>query len=269
MVLAAALGAQPELSGAEGEGARGKARPPQADPDFRPSLGTSRYLFELNGLNIGTGWISTERDGELYRIRYEAGTNGRIDYLYKARYRGEGLVEADSLKPVRAELYQRVRSKTKETVMVFGEGGRITTTEKKTREGEEPESEVEATQAEGFALDPLSAVFLLQGTQWREGKEKTFEVHTGKARYETRFTCEGQAEVEAAGDRRLAWVIAQTSRKLEEKPEEEPRQENPVLRVYVAAEGRPDILRIETTRRVGRITLTLDQFEPAREDASP
>jgi hypothetical protein len=48
-------------------------------------------------LDIGTGWISMLRDGNLYKIRYEAKTNEKVDYVYKARYKGEGIMETDPL----------------------------------------------------------------------------------------------------------------------------------------------------------------------------
>jgi hypothetical protein len=267
MVLAVIFNASPALNGAgEGEAARG-SRAPRLEPDFRPRPGTSHYLFELNGVNIGTGWISTQKEGELYKIRYQARTNRRVDRLYKARYTGEGIMEADPLKPLRAELHQRVKSKTKETNIYFEDNGRIITTETKTEEGEEPENEVRETRAEGIVLDPFSAVLLLQGIDWELGKEKVFEVYTGNARYETRFTCVGEADVESAGTQRTAWVITHVSRKLDEEQEEQPEQKRPGLRIYVSAEGNPDVLKVETTRKVGKVTLTLDRFDPAPKQA--
>jgi hypothetical protein len=256
------------LNGAEGRDTTRVSPAPQLDPRFRPHLGTSHYLFELNGVNIGTGWISIQREGDLYKIRYEARTNKKVDRLYKARYNGEGIMEDDPLEPVRAQLHQRVRSKTKDTTIYFEDNGRIITTETKAEKGKEPENEVWETSVEGIVLDPLSAAFLLQGIDWEPGKEKVFEVYTGKARYETRFTCVGEADLENSGVTRSAWVITHVSRNLDEKPEEKPEKQNPGLRIYVSAEGYHDVLKVETTRKIGHITLTLDRFEPAQDQAS-
>jgi len=85
------------LNGAEERETTRGPTPLQLDPHFKPHLGTSYYTFELNGLDIGTGWISMLRDGNLYKIRYEAKTNEKVDYVYKARYKGEGIMETDPL----------------------------------------------------------------------------------------------------------------------------------------------------------------------------
>ena len=218
-------------------------------------------------MDIGTGWISMLRDGNLYKIRYEAKTNEKVDYVYKARYKGEGIMETDPLKPVSAILHQRVRSKTKEITIYFEENGTIITTETKTEEGEEPESKVRKTRADGLTIDPLSAVFLMQGIKWELGKEKVLEVYTGKAHYETRFTCVDEAQLENSGIKRNAWVINQVSRNLDKEPEEQP-EKDPWLKIYVSANGYPDVLKVETTRKIGQLTFTLDRFEPEAERAS-
>jgi hypothetical protein len=268
MVSALIFGKALPPDAAYGKDAGGGPRAPKVNPHFRPHLGTSSYLFELNGVNIGTGRLSLKRDGDVYRIAYEARTNGKFDHLYKARYRGEGIIESATLAPVRAELHQRVRSKTKDTAMYFESDGRIVTTETKAEKGEEPESEVRETRAGNHSLDPLSAVFLLQGTDWEPGMEKVIDVYTGKARYQMRFTCVDKAEVESAGRKRAAWVITEVSRKLDEKQEEKKENQNPGLRIYVSAEGYPDVLKVETTRKIGHLTLTLVGFEPAPDQAS-
>jgi hypothetical protein len=266
--LAVIFGGSPLWNRAkEGESARDSSAR-QHTPRFMPHLGTAHYLFELNGMDIGTGKISLYRSGNFFKIYYEARTNKKVDRLYKARYKGEGIMEIHPLKPVRAELFQRVKSKTKETTIYFEENGRIITTETKTEAGKEPENEVREARSDGSVLDPLSAVFLLQGIDWVLGKELVLEVYTGKARYETRFTCVGEVTLESSGKEKAAWIINQVSRNLDEKQEDRPEKSNPGLRIYVSAEGYPDVLRVETTRRIGHLTLTLDRFEPASGQAS-
>ncbi|HNY66441.1 MAG TPA: DUF3108 domain-containing protein [Deltaproteobacteria bacterium] len=265
VVVLTALMVSPSLTGGA-EGRRAGQNATDLDPDFRPHLGTSHYLFELNGINVGTGWITLERDGDRYRMSYEARTNSRIDRLYRARYRGEGVMETDPLKPLKARLHQHVRSKTKDIAISFdGKKGRIITTETQIEEGEEPEREVRETRAGGTVLDPFSTVLLLQGVDWELGKEKVFEVYTGSNHYEARFTCVDKTDLGDGDDPMPAWVITGQSRKLDEDPDEDRGKESPSVRIYVAAEGYPDVLRVETTRRIGRITLTLVEFEPARE----
>jgi hypothetical protein len=256
------------LSGTEGiETIKGSGAL-QLDPHFKPHLGTSYYVFELNGVNIGTGSISMQREGDLYKIRYEARTNDKVDHIFKARYGGEGIMAIHPFKPLRTELQQRVRSKTKQTIIYYEENGRIITTETKTEKGEEPRNRVWEARIDGAVLDPLSAVFLLQGTEWERGKEKVLKVYTGKARYEARFTCVDEVGLEISGMRRIAWVINQVSRNLDKKPEEQPEERNTWLRIYVSAEGHPDVLKVETTRKIGHVTLTLNRFEPAPDQES-
>ncbi|HQI01866.1 MAG TPA: DUF3108 domain-containing protein [Deltaproteobacteria bacterium] len=251
------------LNGAGGKEPADGPETVHLDPHFRPHLGTSYYKIELNRVDIGTGQISMQKEGNLYRIRYQARTNRKVDHVYRARYRGEGIMETDPLKPVRAELHQRVRSKTKETTIYFEENGRIITTETKTEEGKETDNEVRETRSEGSALDPLSAIFLLQGIEWEQGKEKVLEVFTGKSHYEARFVCVDEVSLEISGTKKRAWVINHTYRNLDEKKEEQPEQKEPWLKIYVSSEEYPDVLKVETTRKIGHITFTLDRFEPA------
>lgn len=256
------LGGIHDLNGAAGPKGVRVQSVPRIDPDYKPRLGTYYYLFELNGLNIGTGWITITKDAERYRIQFNARTNKTADRFYKARYSGEGIMEADPLMPVRTRLHQRVKSKRKDTTIYFEDKGRIITVEKKTEDGEEPEDEVRETRAEGFTLDPFSATYLIQGTDWEMGEEKVFDVYTGKARYETRFTCTDMAAVDIAGLKRTAWVINHESRNLDEAPEEDREKQKPNLKIYVSADELREVLMVETTRKIGHIIITLNRFEP-------
>lgn len=241
----------------------------QPDSNFQPRTGTFHYLFELNGLNIGTGWLSMNQDKNLYKIQFNARTNERIDRFYRARYRGEGIMETEPLTPVRAQFYQKVKAREKDTTIYFDEGsGRIIAVETKAEEGEEPEDEVREIRKEGSVFDPISATYLIQGVDWELGEKKVFDIYTGKRRYEATFTCIDQEVIDVAGEKRNAWVITQQSRKLDEDQEEEPEKEEPGLRIYVSADRFRDVLKAETTRRIGHITLTLLRFEPASNQAS-
>jgi hypothetical protein len=262
MSLLAIFALSSPLNGNDGPRAAG---PPEdlPQPQFEPHLGTSYYLFELNGMDIGTGTVSLQREGNFYRIRYEARTTRKVDRIYKTRYKGEGVMALNPLKPVCAELYQRIRSRSKDTTICFEENGRIITTETKRDKGERPSNKVRGTPNDGLFLDPLSAVFFIQGMDWSLGKERALKVFTGKARYETRFTCVGRKVLSSTGARRPSWVIRNVSRNLDRKEGEKKDKAPPVLTIYVSAEGYPDVLRVEATHAIGHVTLTLQRFEPA------
>lgn len=264
LIVLAAMFSQPSpVHGAEGPEAADAPGAEQLEPRIAPHLGTSYYLFEVNGVDVGTGFISLQREGDFYKIRYEARTNDRVDHVYKARYKGEGIMEIDPVKPIRAELYQRVRSKASSTSIYFEQGGRVIAMETKTEKGKAPKKKVRKTRAEGLVLDPLSAVFLLQGFSWELGKEKVLKVYTGKAHYELRFTCVDEVSLVTSGVKRNAWAIRQVARALEKSPEGQPEKKGPELMIYVSAEGYPDVLKVETVNKIGHITLTFSRFEPA------
>ncbi len=240
--------------------------PELMNSNYRPPLGTYYYAFEFNGLNIGTAWVDLDRSGDLYRIRFRAKTNSTIDRIYKVRFSGENLTEAQEWMPVGTRILSRVRSTVKDTSIHFHDDGTIKSVRTESKKGEPLENEVREIRTEDFTMDPLSVTHLIRGIDWKPGMEQTVQVFTGKSRYESRFTCLSEQIIEVGGQKRKAWEIVQESRKLDEEEQEtdEERKERD-LKIYISADKARDVLKIDAPRAMGHFLVLFEGFKPAAE----
>jgi len=242
-----------------------KREPPELmNSHYRPRLGTYHYVFEFNGLNIGTAWVELDRDGGLYTIRFSAKTNSTIDRIYKVRFSGENVTEAEEWTPIGTRILSRVRSTIKDTAIRFRDDGTIKSVRTESKKGEPLENEVREIRTDEFTMDPLSVVHLIRGIDWKPGMEQRVHVFTGKRSYESRFTCSGEEVVEVGGVKRRAWEIVQQSRRLdkeEQETDEEKRERD--LKIYLSADEARDVLKIDAPRAIGHFLVLLEGFEPA------
>lgn len=232
------------------------------DPGFRPRTGTYYYKLKLNDLSIGNAWIAIYREGDLYKMQLHARTNKAIDRIYKVRYSGENLMDGDLTSPVETRTWQRAKSTSKDIVILFQNHGLILATEKKQKKGEDAENEAREVRTDRYTIDPLSATYLVRGMDWKSGDEHVFDIFTGKNRYEWRLLCTGDKTLEVGGEKRDAWVIDAQSRKIEEKPSDDPGK--PVkVRLFVSKDELKDVLKVETHRGRGTLSAELERSKPA------
>lgn len=257
-------GISADLHGAVEQERKGKDNPLLGNSRFQPRLGTYHYAFEFNGLNIGTAWVVLDRKEDLYEIQFMAKTNNTIDRVYKVRFSGGNVTQADSLAPVTTRILSRVRSTSKDTAIRFRDDGTITSVRTESKKGEPLENDVREVRTEDFTMDPLSVVHLIRGIDWKPGMEQTVQVFTGKSRYESRFTCSDETVIEIGGQKRKAWEIIQESRKLDKEgreTDEEKRERD--LKIYVSADEARDVLKLDARRAMGHFLVLLEGFKPA------
>jgi hypothetical protein len=230
------------------------------DPKFQPRPGTYYYLFDLNSMSIGTGRVTIDREGDLYKMLVTAQTNSTIDHLYRMRYRGENIINTDHISPVETSIQQQVRSVKKDTTIHFQNDGTIKTTEKKSDKGKTSQDEREI-RTERFTLDPFSVTYLVRVLDWSVGVEQIFDLYTGKGQYELRLKCSGTKVIEAGQEKRNAWVIIPSVKKMDG---EEDSKKMPIeMKIYVSADELKDVLEIDASYKIGRLRALMERFEPA------
>ncbi|HNY64627.1 MAG TPA: DUF3108 domain-containing protein [Deltaproteobacteria bacterium] len=236
----------------------------QGDPDFRPRLGTYYYCFEFKGMSIGSACIDIQREGDLYRMQVSARTTEKIDYVYKIRYQGQSLTDMDPLSPRETRISQKVKSKEKDIVIRFQGDGSIHTSEKVVRKGGPEDDELRRINPGRFTVDPFSATYLARGYEWKTGSEQTFDVYTGKSRYELKLKCIDRVLVDVQGSRRDAWVIVPSARALDPDKKPQDGKKKPAdVKIYLSADDRRDVLKVEASHTMGTFLVSLDRFEPA------
>src|SRR5690606_4504700 len=60
--------------------------------EFKPALGTYTYWVGWQGIPAGSATFKLERDGLLYRAVAEAHSLKAINWIYKLKYRAEGIL---------------------------------------------------------------------------------------------------------------------------------------------------------------------------------
>jgi hypothetical protein len=244
-----------------------QAPPVMTDADFKPKLGTYYYCFEFNSMNIGTACIAIQREGDLYTMNVNARTNNKIDYIYKIRYQGRSTLDTDPLAPKVTTISQTVKSKEKDLIIRFQGDGSIQTTETVTVSGEFDDSDQRRIRPERFTVDPFSATYLARGYEWKVGAEETFDVYTGKKRYELHLKCVDKTMIDANGARRAAWVIVPTGRNLDGVKPVDPKKKPADIKIYLSADDSKDVLRVEATHTMGTFLVYLDRFDPVLSQA--
>jgi hypothetical protein len=239
------------------------APPVLTDTDFKPKLGTYYYCFEFNSMNIGTACIAIQHEGDLYTMNVNARTSSKIDYLYKIRYQGRSTLDTDPLAPKVTTISQTVKSKEKDLIIRFQGDGSIQTSETVTVSGEYDNSDQRRIHPERFTVDPFSATYLARGYEWKVGAEQTFDVYTGKKRYELHLKCVDKTLLDMNGSRRAAWVIVPSGRCLDDSKPADPKKKPADIKIYLSADDSKDVLRVEATHTMGTFLVYLDRFDPS------
>ncbi len=232
------------------------------DPAFKPRLGTYFYKFDFNNMSLGTASITITREGDLYRVQVNAQTNSTVDRIYKIRYRGESLLDADpTVASIQTKTQQQVKSKGKDMTIQFQPDGVIKTEEKKTKAGEPVEFDVRRIHPDKFTVDPFAATYLVRGLDWKVGSEHVFDVYGGKNPYELRLKCARTETIDLGGVRRTTWVIVPTVKKLDENGQVVPPKSKPAqTKIYLSMDELKDVLKIEASHTLGYFRVTLDRF---------
>ncbi len=238
-------------------------KPKSVDPKFKPRLGTYYYKFDYNNVSIGIASITIDRENDLYKVQVLAQTNDTIDRIYKIRYRGESLMEAEpGFASIQTKTQQQVKSKEKDMTIEFQDGG-IKSIEKKSEKGSPVDFTVRRLIPERFTVDPFAATYLVRGLDWKVGLEEVFDVYGGKSQYELYLKCSHIQGVDVDGVKRPAYVIIPTVKKLDKDGNVvESKKKQAVTKIYLSADELKDVLKIESSHTLGLIRVTLDRFVP-------
>ena len=245
--------------------------PASVDPKFKPRLGTYYYKFDYNNVSIGIASISIKRENDLYKIQVLAQTNDSIDRIYKIRYRGESLMEAEpGIASVKTKTQQQVKAKEKDMTIQFNENGEIKSIEEETEQGGTVDYKVRSLLPAKFTVDPFAATYLVRGLDWKVGLEEVFDVYGGKSRYELTLRCSHIQGVDVEGTKRPAYVIIPTVKKLDDEGNVVESSKKPAdTKIYLSADQNKDVLKIEASHTLGLFRVTLDRFVPlVRQEAA-
>ena len=234
------------------------------DPEFQPELGTYHYEVTWQKVIVGYAQVTVGKEEDLHKITVHAETSKKLDRVYKVRYTGESLIGTDPISPVETRIHEKVKSKKKQTTIEFYDDGTIKSVESRSRKKKPDRIKYEEINTDRFTLDPFSAACLVRRLDWEEGVAEVFDVFTGKDQYELQLQCIDRTVIDMSGEKRDVWVIVPDITKLSGEEDEEDyeiKQSN--VKIYLSADERKELLRIEGYPKIGRVRAQMSKFEPA------
>jgi hypothetical protein len=230
-------------------------------PEYAPASsftfpnGTYKYEVSWKGIPAGTATISLDNDGSTYRLVATAATMSWVELFYTLRYRAEGLVDSSSFKPQQMTIKKRENSKLSHIQVSFDETGEIYSKREKT--GREAK-ELRFNPHNG-TLDPFSASLLARSLDWKVGQSRQFDTYNGKTRYLITLNCLEAKVMDVNGLPRAVWIIEPTvTNLLKNKPAKKLRR----AFMYVTADSKREVVKIESEVLVGSVTTKLESFTP-------
>lgn len=231
---------------------------------YRP--GRYTYAVKWQGIPVATSEVTIENAGidrsngsQEIRVKATAQTARVIDLLYKLRHTSQSVFEINEFKPLRFFTAQTENSKFRAREISFLEDGRVVSKSWKDAVDSTPEEQKEFN-PHNFMLDPVSAAMFARSIPISPGLHVAFDVWNGKHRFLISFEVIGEEMVKVGDEKRRAFKIIPSVKKLTDS-EGEKRLESAVL--WVSADDGRDILRIESKVFIGKISATLEKFEPA------
>lgn len=224
-------------------------------------FGKYEFSVEWEGLPVATAFVTVEPytagDGHQYVfVQTKTKTARIIDLFYRLRHRVETVFDPKTFDPLSYYSYRVENSRHRSRHVVFDENGRISS--KLWKKGKES-SEISFI-SQNQTLDPVTAAFLAKSVALEEGKEVDVDVFNGKHRFLITFHVIGKDYVKVGGVQREAYKVQPKVRKLTDSKGEESRLRSAYL--WVSADSRREVLKLESEVWVGSVSAELEKFEP-------
>ena len=229
------------------------------DPEFAPPLGTYHYKVTWQRAGIAKAKINVSRKNGIYKIRIRAKTLNILDKIFRLRYTGEGQISAENLAPVLMHMEHRTGSSHRQTHVEFRDDGTIESVRVRTKEGKKPKTKKRVIESDNFTIDPFSAMFMARSLEWEIGESESFQVFTGKYRYEVTLNCQGKAHINALGKQRDVWVITGTVRNMDKPKRKSKMGQSTIL---LSADKAKEVMLIKSKTKYGKVTAAFMKFEP-------
>lgn len=238
---------------------------------YLPAAGSifpGRYIYKISwqGIPVATSMINVDdpasrpelrvsgRPG-FYRVHARTETNDAISILYRLVNDCESIFSTDAMRPVSFLLDQVQNSKSRKRVISFADDGKIVSKDWKEGVLEDDRS----FYPNNNTFDPISAAFLAKSVKLEVGQKLAFDIYNGKHRYLITFGVDNKEKLKIEGKEREAFRVTPSVQKLTDT-EGEPRLKSVTL--WISADERHDILKMQSKVLIGKVTATLSKVEP-------
>lgn len=228
-------------------------------------IGTYRYNVNWQGIPVGRSAItvtpSVMPDGtKTYTVKATAQSASVVALYYSLRHISESVFRADTLVPLIFSSMQMENSKTKSREVRFEDDGQVVGTLYSWKKGVLRQDEQHAFQGTHATFDPITAAFLARSLDVGENEEVSFDVFNGKHRFLIGLRKGAKELVKVGGKMVEAYPVTPIVKKLTDS-EGEKRLRRCVI--WVSADEKRDVLKLESEVFVGSVRAELVEFTPA------
>ncbi len=226
--------------------------------------GVYDYDIAWQGLPIATGRIEVQSEHDLtepvIKVTADCWSARGMSWLYNLKHRTESVFYSSSFQPVRFLTTQVENSRENISAVNFLTDGHVQS--RRWKNGK-PNGEDDFT-TENPIMDPVTATFLARSLPFDVGSEVAFDVYNGKHRFLIKMKLDARERIKVGTELRDAYRIIPTVEKLTD-PEGGKKFKSATL--WVSADDRRDVLKIESRVLIGRVTAMLRSYAPAGSDS--
>lgn len=215
-----------------------------------------QYRISWQGIPVATATISVlpmgnDLPGQV-KVVARAKTAKAIDMFYKMRHLSEAVFDGKVFEPISFFSQQKENRREKHRVIKYQGLGKIAS-EQSNQKGDRSYLEFDTKNA---TYDPLSGAFLAKSVEPEIGKAIQIDIFNGKHRFLISFLYQGKEKIKFGQTERDAYLVIPTLNRLTDT-EHEHRFHH--AKLWVSADARRDILKMESKVWIGTVVAELEQ----------
>lgn len=200
---------------------------------------------------------------DLLRVTAAVQTGRFIDLLYRLRHSSESIFDSRTLQPVTFFSHQTENSKTKLRKVEFSKDGNVSARLwKLDKKGNEIPEESRQFHTDNAMFDPITAAFFARSLPVGSGESRDFDVFNGKHRFLITMKVGEHETIKVKGKKYDTFAVTPSVKKLTDT-EGETRLTS--AKIWITADDRRDVVRLESAVFVGSVTADLEAFTPWRD----
>ena len=209
------------------------------------------YSIHWGPLLVADGSFGAEPGPWGRRMLLEVRTRSVLDWIYRLQYTGEAELGPDGAS-LATRLVRDRNGRQRETRIAWSLDG-IEVAEERRRPGDAPRTKTFRFER-GDWVGPFSFLHLAASHPWREGASDRFDVVTGDERWRIELACSRRTIRRIGTEKRAVWEIDALAAEWDGDEAPTPRPGEGWVRdvkLYVAADGAPEILELKIGTSVG------------------
>lgn len=227
-------------------------------------FGTYTYDIDWQGIPIASAAVSVREadceNGRCLKVRATARSARAWDIFYRLRHLSESTFREDSIQPVSFVQKQTENSYFREAKITWRPDGTVKSHFKKKTDPYDIEFS-----PNNAMFDPISAAFYAKSVPLDTDTKLEVDVFNGRNRFVITFKVAGKEKIDYEGKEVEAYKIVPSVRKLTDTEGEKKFRS---ATIWVSADDKREILKMESEVFIGSVGAQLVKFEPAASEVN-